>query len=373
MHRQHHPSPPGSAPWGWRGSGPVLPSAPKKRTSGAQCLPLGAAPRRLERSGRADPIPAAALAPLLSVAALGGEHPGGLVNPWRPEVTARNYKVAPGSGSPIAASISPLELRRAPPASFTFRCRCFLTLIPSQPSAPSPPPSLPSSRRRVSYRKPLVPCCTPAPERGIKHRSSPSSRQRLHRRRRTAAKAALAASGGGAGESLPERRPMRPLRRAPAPLGRRKGPPTPPPTRPPGRNLKTTAKKGMKNKIKRRERRERGKAAGRAGKRSAASLFPLPGCSGMSRKTMPRARERPIRRGRAEAGAGPAQRRSQKGDSFVQLEPPESRAAPSAANWGQLGRASPALLPTRLWPQPQERTGGRGGGGKKGGGAKRGG
>lgn len=138
-------------------------------------------------------------------------------------------EVAPGSGSPIAAPVSPLELRRAPPASFTFRCRCFLTLIPSQPSAPSPPPSLPSSRRRVSYRKPLVPCCTPAPERGIKHRSSPSSRQRLHRRRRTAAKAAPAASGGGAGESLPERRPMRPLRRAPAPLGRRKGPPSLPP------------------------------------------------------------------------------------------------------------------------------------------------
>jgi len=121
----------------------------------------------------------------------------GLVNRRRPGVTARNYEVAGGAGSPAAASIfPPLGLRPAPPASVTFSCRCFLTLIPPPPSAPPPQNS---DRHNVSYRKPLVLGCTPAPETGIKTRSSPSSRQSLHRRRRKAAKTAQAASGGGAG------------------------------------------------------------------------------------------------------------------------------------------------------------------------------
>lgn len=112
-----------------------------------------------------------------------------------------------------------VRLRRGSAASFTFSCRCFLTLIPPPPCAPSPPsPPRPSLANSVSYRTPLVPCCTPAPETGIKNRSCPSSRQSPHRRRRKTAKRAQAASGGGTGaaERLPNRRPMRP-----APAGAR--------------------------------------------------------------------------------------------------------------------------------------------------------
>lgn len=194
------------------------PPAPKKMQLGGApgAAPAGssvASPREagVERGGRAGApgAPPAAVPPAVPAC-----HLGGLVHGRRPEVTARNYEVATGARSPIAASVSPLRLRRGSAASFTFSCRCFLTLIPPPPSAPSPPTPHPSfaNSDSVSYRTPLVPCCTPAPETGIKNRSCPSSRQSLHRRRRKTAKTAQAASGGGARSSRkpPERPPHAP-------------------------------------------------------------------------------------------------------------------------------------------------------------------
>lgn len=186
----------------------VLPLPQRKRNS--EVLPEPPPPASAWRPhagrvgrGEAGPglppvAPPAAVPPALPAC-----HFGGLVHGRRPEVTARNYEVATGAGSPIAASVSPLRLRRGSAASFTFSCRCFLTLIPPLPSAPSPPTPHPSfaNSDSVSYRTLLVPCCTPAPETAIKTRSCPSSRQSLHRRRRKTAKTAQAASGGGARSS----------------------------------------------------------------------------------------------------------------------------------------------------------------------------
>lgn len=119
------------------------PPAPKRMQLGSapRAAPADisvASPREAggERAGRAG-VPVAPPAAVLP--AVPPCHPGGLVHGRRPEVTARNYEVATGAGSPIAASVSPLRLRRGSAASFTFSCRCFLTLIPPPPSAPSPP------------------------------------------------------------------------------------------------------------------------------------------------------------------------------------------------------------------------------------------
>nr|XP_027309818.1 basic salivary proline-rich protein 2-like [Anas platyrhynchos] len=71
------------------------------------------------------------------------------------------------------------------------------------------------------------------------------------------------------------------------------------------------------------------------------------------------------RRGRSRSGvrASPALPPPREGVSFVQGEPPSSARSPGLPEvlptGANLGESSPALLPTRLWPQPHERMGER--------------
>lgn len=229
-------------------------------------------------------------------------------------------------------------------------------MIPSPPPCALASPSLPPSSHRdaAPYRKPPVPCCRLAPETGIKNRSSPSSRQRLHRRRRKTAKRAQAASGGGArsGRKPPETPPHAPR----SGHRRRKGPPR-------RSRLGIKIKKQQEKNGKKKKKEKRGKREGGREGRKAESRFSLHkdarGCPGKG------AGQWAARRSRSGVGASPALPTPppRKGVSFVQGEPPSAARSPGLPEVlptrANLGESSPALLPTRLWPQPHERMGER--------------
>lgn len=159
------------------------------------------------RQGRGPgSLPAAALAPRGSRRG----QPGGSLarGPCVPSRRTRKSEAAGVCGEELRSSYRRWKpyccIKLSAPAATSFASIIYFLLQvlfnfdPTAAACASPPLPRPSDRDSVSYRKPLVLCCTPAPETGIKNRSSPSSRQSPHRRRRKAARRAQAASGGGA-------------------------------------------------------------------------------------------------------------------------------------------------------------------------------